>query len=112
MKPFIIYNSCITKYFGLDGIVLYPFIFISETENNVPNSTLKHEFIHIEQINRYGFICFYYTYFKYMIQSYNNNNNILNIFIDNEFEEEAYERENEDFTIDEICLIDKKIQNR
>jgi hypothetical protein len=108
MKPIIIYNSCITKYFGLDGIVLYPFIFISETENDVPNTTLKHEFIHIEQINRYGIISFYYTYFTYMIQSYINNNNTITMFIDNEFEEEAYKRENEDFTIDEMYLIDKK----
>ena len=112
MKPFIIYNSCITKYFGLDGVVLYPFILISDSKNNVQNTTLKHELIHIEQINRHGVICFYYTYFTYIIQSYIKNNNILTIFIDNEFEEEAYKRENEEFTDYEIYLIDKKIDKK
>ena len=62
MKPIIIYNSKITKYFNLDGLVLYPFIFISECKENTSLTTLKHEFIHIEQINRHGIFQFYYRY--------------------------------------------------
>ena len=54
MRPIIIYNSIITKYLRLDGLILYPFILISEKKENTSIITLKHEFIHIEQIKKYG----------------------------------------------------------
>lgn len=105
MKPIIIYNSKITKYFNLDGLVLYPFIFISECKENTSLTILKHEFIHIEQINRHGIFQFYYRYFKYILKIFNETDDIIRGFIENEFEEEAYNRENEPLTNEEKLLI-------
>ena len=105
MKPIIIYNSKITKYFNLDGLVLYPFILISEKKENTPIITLKHEFIHIEQIKRYGVFYFYYKYLTYILKFWNETDDITRGFIENEFEEEAYSRENEPLTKEELLLI-------
>jgi hypothetical protein len=105
MKPIIIYNSFITKYFELDGLVLYPFILISEKKENTPLSTLKHEFIHIEQIKRIGIFQFYYQYLHYILKSFNETDDLSRAFIENKFEEEAYNRENETFTKEEMLFI-------
>ena len=105
MKPIIIYNSKITHYFKIDGLVLYPFILISENKENTSLTTLKHEFIHIEQIKRYGIFQFYYQYLKYIFKIYNETDDISRAFIENEFEEEAYNRENEPLTKEERLLL-------
>jgi hypothetical protein len=105
MKPIIIYNSKITNYFNLDGLVLYPFILISANKENTSLTTLKHEFIHIEQIKRHGIFQFYIQYLKYIFKIYNETDDILRAFIENEFEEEAYNRENEPLTNEEKLFI-------
>ena len=105
MRPIIIYNSKITKYFNLDGLVLYPFILISGKKENTPIITLKHELIHIEQIERYGVFYFYYKYLIYILKFWNETDDIKRGFIENEFEEEAYSRENEHLTKEELLLI-------
>jgi len=105
MRPIIIYNSKITKYFNLDGLVLYPFILISEKKENTSIITLKHELIHIEQIERYGVFYFYYKYLTYILKFWNEKDDIIRGFIENEFEEEAYSRENEPLTKEELLLI-------
>ena len=65
------------------GIVLYPFIFYQ----GKPDMTLrKHEWVHIEQIQRLGVIKFYVTYLLYSFRlGYENN----------PYEIEAYRRESE-----------------
>jgi hypothetical protein len=105
MRPILIYNSIITKYFNLDGLVLYPFILISEKKENTTIITLKHELIHIEQIKRYGVFYFYYKYLTYILKFWNETDDITRGFIENEFEEEAYSRENEPLTKEELLLI-------
>jgi len=105
MRPIIIYNSIITKYFNLDGLVLYPFILISEKKENTQIITLKHEFIHIEQIKKYGVFYFYYKYIIYILKYWNETDDITRGFIENDFEEEAYNRENEPLTKEELLLI-------
>lgn len=105
MRPILIYNSIITKYFNLDGLVLYPFILISEKKENTTIITLKHELIHIEQIERYGVFYFYYKYLTYILKFWNETDDITRGFIENEFEEEAYSRENEPLTKEELLLI-------
>ena len=74
----------------LEGLVLYPFILISEKKENTSIITLKHEFIHIEQIKKYGVFYFYYKYLTYILKFWKETDDITRGFIENEFEEEAY----------------------
>lgn len=45
---------------GVNGIVLYPFIFVNDKTNKV---LVNHERIHEAQINDHGVIGFYWKYF-------------------------------------------------
>ena len=107
MKPIIIYESSICKYLNFDGLVLYPFILINTKENETLPSTIKHEITHIRQIYSYGIFNFY---FKYGVSIFKNilNGNIENIFISNEFEEEAYNIEMVKLTKKDIELAEWK----
>jgi hypothetical protein len=60
MKVREVYNSIIPKIFGAQAITLYPFIFYYDY---TPNRALRnHEYIHIKQIRRDGFLKFYLSY--------------------------------------------------
>ncbi len=88
MKIRIVYNSSMPFYLGgMDGITLYPFIFVGFPENDPRTAKLlKHELVHIEQIYRDGFFKFYLTYIWYSIRyGYKNN----------PYEVEAYRRQEE-----------------
>ena len=107
MKPIIIYQSSICKYLNFDGLVLYPFILINTKENETLPSTIKHEITHIRQIHSYGILNFY---FKYGISIFKNilYGNINNIFVSNEFEDEAYSIEMVKLTKSDIELVEWK----
>lgn len=65
----IVKNSIIAKLFRVNGIVLYPFIFLAPKD---PDPILiNHELIHMDQIKRLGvfkfyrnYLCEYWTYRK------------------------------------------------
>jgi hypothetical protein len=61
-KVRIIYDHWIPRKLGVTGITLYPFIFFDAPADKIPASTLHHEMIHVEQIGRHGFIKFYVLY--------------------------------------------------
>ena len=89
----VIYESCLTRLLGLDGLVLYPFILVSTPKDDTLPSTLKHEVTHIHQIEREGFCTFYCNYCKYMCNdSYENNR----------YEQEAYSTESKALTPEEL----------
>ena len=53
------------KWFGINAIVLYPFVLYAE--KNLNPVILKHEEIHLQQIRRYGVRRFYSRYlFEYL----------------------------------------------
>ena len=95
-KVKVIYNSYITRLLNLDGLVLYPFVLISTTNDETLPSILKHEVTHVHQIERDGFCKFYFWYFTYMlIDSYTNNI----------YEQEAFSNENNALTQNELELL-------
>ena len=95
-KVKVIYNSYITRLLNLDGLVLYPFVLVSTTNDETLPSILKHEVTHVHQIERDGFCKFYFRYFTHMlIDSYTNNI----------YEQEAFSNENNALTQSEIKLL-------
>ena len=58
----IIYNSKLPKLLKVNGITLWPFIFIVCSEKDCPAWLLKHEKIHVEQQLRWLILPFYIVY--------------------------------------------------
>lgn len=109
MQEWIIYDSRIANYLGVDGLVLYPFVLISKKEEDTNPSLLKHELTHVHQVKREGCCAFYLKYACYVIQSARKNKNFNTAFLDNEFECEAYGVENYPLTDEEIVEIGRDI---
>jgi len=102
LKFYYIFDSSFTKFFKLEGIVLYPFVFISMPKDKVSPKILKHELTHVEQVRREGPLKFYTKYLYYIYKSRQQNGNFLSAFLYNEYEDEAYENETNPLTDDEI----------
>lgn len=92
----VIYNSYITWLLNLDGLVLYPFILVSTSNEDTLPSILKHEVTHVHQIEREGFCKFY---FHYCILTWTDS------YINNKYEQEAYSNENIALTQAELELL-------
>lgn len=66
----VFYNSKLAKLLKVNGITLYPFIFIASPENDtqIQKDLILHEHLHLEQYKQYwiiGFIAIYlYDYIK------------------------------------------------
>lgn len=57
------YDSRIAKaLIGAGSITLYPFIFIWCARADVPPQMLEHEFVHVRQVRRLGWLRFYASY--------------------------------------------------
>ena len=104
MNPVVVFNSSFTKFFELDGIVLYPFVLISETRENTMPSTLKHELMHVKQVQREGFLGFYCKYASYIANTLWETGDLQKAFIENEFEDEAYGIEMVSLDSDDLLL--------
>ena len=92
----VIYNSYITRFLNLDGLVLYPFVLLSTSNDETLPSILKHEVTHVHQVEREGFCKFYFQYCK---------NTWFDSYINNIYEQEAFEKENRALTQSEIELL-------
>ena len=92
------YNNWIPKLINVHAITLYPFILFSRSVPELktrllhPEYLFKHEYVHIEQVRRLGWLKFY---FRYLIESAKNG------YHDNEYEIEANDREQDPFTEEE-----------
>ncbi len=104
MNPIVVFNSSFTQFFDLDGVVLYPFVLISETRENTMPSTLKHELMHVKQVHREGFLGFYCKYAKYIANTLWETGDFQKAFIENEFEDEAYGIEMVSLNSDDLLL--------
>jgi hypothetical protein len=87
----IVRNSLLAKVLNVNGIVLYPFVFLAPKDPDV--YLLNHELIHLAQIKRLGVIRFYYSYLKeyalYRAQKLSHDEAYRAI----SFEREAYEND-------------------
>ena len=66
MKPYMIYNSRLLHCLNLDGLVIYPFVFIATKKEETLPSVIKHEMVHVKQVKREGFCLFYYNTIKFI----------------------------------------------
>ena len=102
LKFYYIFDSSFTKFFNLEGIVLWPFVFISKPKDKTSPRILKHELTHVAQVRREGPLKFYAKYLYYIYKSRQQNGNFQNAFFYNEYEDEAYENENYPLTEEEV----------
>ena len=103
MKPVIVYESSFTRYFNLDGLVLYPFVLISDKEEDALPSVMKHELMHVKQVDRDGFCRFYGKYFGHILKCIAVGD-IEGAFTSNDYEVEAYGIEMTALNADDIKM--------
>jgi len=89
------FNHWIPQLLNVTAITLYPFILFAESLSRVRNdrNLYKHEWIHIEQYRKLGVLNFVV---QYLWQQFRVG------YKDNKFEKEAYSRQHEDFTGEEM----------
>jgi len=96
---YYIFNSSFTQFFGLDGIVLYPFVLISTTRKETPRNVLKHELVHVAQIRREGGPIRFYTKYVYStVKRWIETGDLGKAYDENEYEVEAYGTEHKPLT--------------
>lgn len=63
LKPRIICNSIIPRILGVDGITIYPFIFLRcSLEQAWATDIIGHELVHADQVRAHGWFVFYAKY--------------------------------------------------
>lgn len=81
-------NSLLCKILGVNGITLYPFVFLRERS---PERTIvNHERIHYEQVKRLGMLRFYALYLKEYFQNRLKGMGHRQAYLEISFEKEAY----------------------
>ena len=106
MKPIIIYNSQLTKCFELDGLVIYPFVFITTCKEETLPSVIKHEMVHVKQVKREGFCMFYYNTIKFIVKSLINGKGLNYAITEGPYEVEAYRDQELKINKEDIELSD------
>lgn len=92
MKARLKLNSYICRALGVNGITLYPFVFIRE---GAPSARLlAHEAIHVDQVRRAGFFRFYASYLLQYLRSRAAGLTHHDAYLNISFEKEAYAHEN------------------
>jgi len=79
------------------GITLYPFIFTWCKKDNVPESFLRHEMIHVRQIQKVGWFCFYASYFFYWLAGLLEHKNLFDAYFEIPYEIETRKKANQSF---------------
>lgn len=70
MRIRIVYNSWFANMIVGKNITLYPFIFMMADETTSRNNhILNHEWVHVEQIRKIGWLKFYSTYLWYYFKN-------------------------------------------
>lgn len=77
MKVREIYDSRLARLFlptWVNGITLYPWILYTLPKSCISTKTRIHEWVHIEQVRRVGWLKFYASYLYYQLRyGYRNN---------------------------------------
>jgi hypothetical protein len=90
MKIRLRFNSLLPKLLKVDGLTLYPFVLIRDSVEKTPISLIRHEFIHVFQIERVGFIRFYISYALFYLASRVSGSSHKKAYLEIPYEKEAY----------------------
>ena len=91
MKIKIRYNSSVPRFFGFEGITLYPFVFMNKSEKEAKKTKLlHHEWIHVKQIQEEGFFRFYLSYIFQIFFNLFRYGNLKKAYKNISYEKEAY----------------------
>ena len=102
MKIRIIYNFKLLPP-SYTAMTIYPFILTGHSFLN--SAILKHEMIHVEQVERDGWFRFYLTYLFDFAMNLIRYKNWSDAYFNIPYEVEAYDREHEDLTEKELGKI-------
>ncbi len=105
VKVKCIYNSRFAKLINVLGITLYPFIFMSfSREQSLKEHVVQHEFIHVRQIRKNGWLPFYLSYLYQYFRNRFKGLGADKSYGDIDWEKEAYARQSDKnfFTEEEL----------
>ena len=109
MKIREIENAKIPRLLKVRGITLYPFILYAR----IPSSSTRfHEYVHVEQIKRDGFLKFYFMYAVYFLRSWTRGYPWDESYMQIPYEVEAY-AEQEKFDLvyaNKLAVLSEKIR--
>jgi hypothetical protein len=94
MKIKILKNSILPKILRVQGITIYPFIFLAMKDPS--KKLLNHEMIHVKQVRKYGWLRFYLSYVVEFL-SYVIRGDTMDVAYNRiSYEREAYANEHKD----------------
>ena len=94
MKVRIRYNCWYPRCIGFRGTVFYPYVLISTSRVEAKKKRiLHHEWIHIQQIRREGFLNFYCKYISEWLFNFIKYGNMSKAYKNISYEKEAYANE-------------------
>lgn len=93
MRLYVKFNHWFPKLIRMGGIALIPFILYARTREEISESLLKHEYIHVEQVRKLGWFRFYFLYLWYYFKNLIKFRNHDEAYYQIPFEKEAYEKE-------------------
>lgn len=91
MKIRVIKDSFLPKMLGVNAITIYPFIFTSEGKPD--DVLLNHEFLHVKQVETFGWFSFYLSYLMYYWAGRLSGLDHDEAYMDIPYERVAYEQE-------------------
>lgn len=102
----LVYDSGIARFLGVGAITLYPFILFNMTRQEaIDNYTLDHEFVHVRQVRKLGWLRFYASYlWKYIKGLVKTRSHTVAYFCIS-YEQEAYAAGRIEFTDAEVQEI-------
>ena len=109
MKPVKIhYNHWLPKFIGYAGITIGHNICVMYSKQGTltRKSLVKHEMIHVAQIEEHTFIGFYLSYVFEFLKHFFNCWNWNSAYRSVKYEKEAYERQYEDLTTEELKALE------
>lgn len=93
MKVRHVTNSFLAELLGVQAITLYPFILYAGDKKHIFTSTISHELIHIDQIQRDGVFKFYLSYLWQFFSNLLKFRNWDRAYREISYEKEAFEKQ-------------------
>lgn len=91
---YVVQNSRVAELLKVSGITLYPFIFIiCSYEKACGGHLMAHEWIHIKQVRKHGWLKFYISYLWYFFKARRKGLDQFQAYMAIPYEKEAYENQ-------------------
>lgn len=88
------YNSWVAKVLRVQATTLYPFIFFAANrEEALRRKIVEHEFVHVRQVRRLGWLRFYVSYVWEFCLHWMRTRSYIKAWLATSYEIEAYEAE-------------------